>query len=128
MNRILVTVVLTLFVGAARAEDAAKPARLERPVPQIERALLVSIDGCRPHVLLRAKMPTVRKLIDSGSYSFWARTVPVAVTLPAHASMLTGVTPDKHGITFNGPVDDADMARPKRATLFEIAMRYGMTT
>jgi arylsulfatase A-like enzyme len=107
---------------------ATKPVRLERPVPQIERAVLISIDGCRPDVLLRAKTPNLRKLIESGSYSFWAKTVPVAVTLPSHASMLTGVLPEKHGITFNGRQKDPELARPKVPTLFEIAMRYDMTT
>jgi arylsulfatase A-like enzyme len=102
--------------------------RLDRPILQIERALLISIDGCRPDLLLRAKTPNVRKLMESGSYTVWARTVPVAVTLPAHASMLTGVMPEKHGITWNGQLKDAEIARPKVPTLFEIAMRYGMST
>ncbi len=104
--------------------------RLEKPVPQIERAVLISIDGCRPDVLLRAKMPNVRKLMETGSYTFWARTIPVAVTLPSHASMLTGVTPEKHGITWNKELDNTDPAgaRPKVPTVFEIAIRHGMTT
>lgn len=113
----------------ARAADAqTRPARLERPVPQIERALLISVDGGRPDLMLRADMPNVRKLMRSGSYTLWARTVPVAVTLPAHASMLTGVTPEKHGILWNKQVEDPEIARPKVPTVFEIAMRYGLST
>ena len=106
-----------------------RPSRIPRPVPQIERALLISIDGGRPDLLLRANMPNVRRLMESGSYTFWARTVPVAVTLPSHASMLTGVTPERHGIIQNKQVDDdSEVAHPKVPTVFEIAMRYGMTT
>src|SRR4051812_42745637 len=117
----------------ARPQSAAAPqtqlARLPRPVPQIERALLISVDGCRPDLLLRARTPNIRKLIDGGSYTFWATTVPTAVTLPAHASMLTGVTPEKHGITWNNQVgEDSEVTHPKVPTIFEIAMRYGMST
>ena len=132
-------VLLAPFCLAAEAPPVSPPStqttseqpplpRLERPVPEIERALLISIDGCRPDVLLRAKMPNVRKLMKSGSYTVWARTVPVAVTLPSHASMLTGVMPEKHGITWNKQLKDAEVARPKVPTVFEIAMRYGMST
>lgn len=128
---LLATGATATFTRAAeepRAAATTKPVRLERPVPQIERAVLISIDGARPDVLLRAKTPNLRKLIESGSYSFWAKTVPAAVTLPSHASMMTGVLPERHGITFNGRQKDAEVARPKVPTLFEIAMRYGMTT
>lgn len=121
-------IALLLITASARADEPAKLARLERPVPQITHAVLISIDGCRPDVLLRAKAPNVRKLMDAGSYTFWARTVPAAVTLPSHASMLTGVTPDQHGITWNAEPKDPNIARPRVPTIFEIAMRYGMTT
>jgi hypothetical protein len=106
-----------------------QPERLERPVPEIQHAILISVDGCRPDVLLRAKMPNLRKLMKSSSYSFWAKTIPVAVTLPAHASMLTGVTPERHGITFNNSKkEDDEVVLTKVPTIFELAMRYGMTT
>jgi hypothetical protein len=118
------------WCGDARAESAqTQPTRLPRPVPEIERAILISIDGCRPDVLLRARTPNVRSLMEQGSYTFWATTVPVAVTLPAHASMITGVLPEKHGITWNNQVgEDAEVTHPKVPTIFEIAMRYGMST
>src|SRR5690242_8821085 len=101
-------------VFAAEPAPTTKP---QRPIPEAEHVLLISIDGCRPDVLLRAKTPNVHKLVESGSYTFWARTIPPAITLPAHASMLTGVTPEKHGITWNKQVEDADIARPKVPTI-----------
>ena len=103
-------------------------ARDARPVEAIERALVISVDGARPDVLMRAEMPNLRRLIDTGTFSFWARTVPAAVTLPSHASMLTGVAPERHGVTWNADVPDLESARPKVPTLFEVAMRYGMST
>lgn len=114
-----------LMIAAQHAPPAARAAR---PVPAIERAVVISIDGGRPDLLLRADMPNLRKLIAGGAFSLWARTVPAAVTLPAHASMLTGVSPERHGVTWNDDVPAHDSARPKVPTLFEVAMRYGMTT
>ena len=99
-----------------------------RPVEAIERAMIISIDGGRPDLLLRADMPNLHKLVAGGTFSFWARTVPVAVTLPSHASMITGVSPERHGVTWNGDVPALESARPQVPTLFEVAMRYGMTT
>lgn len=144
MNRIgfVSLIVPMLFFAAplALAGDTPQPsslvpatsehagARLPRPIPQIDHVVLISIDGCRPDVLLRVKAPNVRKLMEGGSYTFWARTVPVAITLPSHASMLTGVMPEKHGITWNKQIGDAEIARPKFPTIFEVAMRYGLTT
>jgi hypothetical protein len=121
----LVAATAAAAAAAAETEPTTKP---QRPVPEIEHALLISIDGCRPDILLRAKTPNVHKLIESGSFTFWARTIPAAITLPAHASMLTGVTPEKHGITWNRQVEDADVARPKVPTIFELAMRRGLST
>lgn len=103
-------------------------ARGNRPVEAIERAMVISIDGGRPDAMLRADMPHFRKLVNEGTFSFWARTVPVAVTLPSHASMLTGMPPERHGVTWNGDVPALESARPQVPTLFETAMRYGMTT
>lgn len=132
---------LSLAVSAARAEPsatdppvtappatpaAAPPALPERPVPAAERALIFSVDGLRPDLLIRAKTPNVRRMIESGSFSFWARTVPAAVTLPSHASMLTGVSPEKHGVYWNDDLEKP--AYPKVPTLFEIAKKAGYST
>src|SRR4051794_18280556 len=131
MRRTLLPLLLIPLLArlAAGAEAQTRPtSRPARPVPEIERALLISIDGCRPDLLLRANTPNVRKLMESGSFTLWARTIPAAITLPAHASMLTGVTPEKHGITWNKEVDDPAIARPRVPTIFEVAMHAGLST
>ena len=98
-----------------------------RPIPQIKRALIISVDGLRPDLLLRANTPNMHGLFAEGCFSFWARTTEMSVTLPSHTSMLTGVTPATHGITFNddGP---AEQVYPKVPTLFECAKKAGYTT
>src|SRR5438067_424686 len=73
----------------------------QRPVAAIDRVLIISIDGLRPDVLLRAYMPRVRELCSKGCFTFWAETSPEAYTLPCHASMFTGTPSEKHGVTWN---------------------------
>lgn len=93
-----------------------------------DHVVIVSIDGARPDVMLRAKMPHLRSLLDRGSFSFWARTTDSAVTLPSHASMLTGVKPEKHGINFNDDRDEKLDTFPSVPTIFDLAKARGWTT
>jgi predicted AlkP superfamily pyrophosphatase or phosphodiesterase len=66
--------------------------------------------------------------MKEGSFSLWARTTEVSVTLPSHTSMVTGVTPEKHGINWNRDVDDDVLKYPSYPTLFELAGKAGYTT
>ena len=94
--------------------------------PHATRALLISIDGLRPDVLLRARTPYLRERMAAGSFTMWARTTQVAITLPSHASMLTGVPPAVHHIVWN---DDIPVPiYPARPTLLELAKQAGRTT
>jgi predicted AlkP superfamily pyrophosphatase or phosphodiesterase len=92
------------------------------------RVVIVSIDGLRPDVALRADMPALRSLMARGSYTMFAATTDVAVTLPSHASMLTGVSPAKHGIHFNNDPGPGDPLEPAWPTLLQVAHRAGLTT
>ena len=107
----------------------ASPTRAQttRPVQEIRHALIISIDGLRPDLLLRSKTPNVHALFESGSFSFWAKTTEMSITLPSHTSMLTGVVPDKHEIKFN---DDGpeEQVYPKYPTVFQQAKKAGYTT
>ncbi len=95
---------------------------------RIHRVLLVSIDGLRPDLLLRANTPTLRELMRQGSFSMWARTTAASVTLPSHTSMLTGCRPARHGVDWNRDLPFADPVYPKCPTLFEVAKQAGLTT
>ncbi|CAN5448382.1 alkaline phosphatase [soil metagenome] len=100
----------------------------DKPVPQVKRALIISVDGLRPDLLLRAKAPHMQRLLDRGSYSLWAKTTQVSITLPSHISMLTGVTPEMHGIQWNDDLPLREPAYPKFPTVFELAKRHGLST
>jgi predicted AlkP superfamily pyrophosphatase or phosphodiesterase len=118
------TVLFPLFVALC----APAYAQTTAPAPAAHRVVIISIDGGRPDVLLRANTPNVRALCTAGSFSFWARTTELSVTLPSHASMITGVTPDKHGILFNKDVPEEELFYPKYPTIFELAKKKGLTT
>lgn len=96
--------------------------------PRVRHVLLVSVDGLRPDLLLSAHAPVVHGLMRRGSYTMWAQTTDVAVTLPSHTSMVTGVTPAKHGVTWNTDPPPNQVLYPARPTLFELARRAGLTT
>lgn len=119
---LMVLVVVFLTTDAARAQ-------VQRPVPEIDRVLIISVDGMRPDVMLRADTPVLRRLMRTGSFTMYAATTDLAVTLPSHTSMLTGVVPTKHGIFYNG--DDVPDDAPHyslRPTLFELAKASGYST
>lgn len=99
-----------------------------RPVPAIKHAIIISIDGCRPDVLLRANTPSVRRLMETGCFSFWAQTIPASITLPSHTSMLTGVSAERHGVMWNADLPDGIVIYPQFPTIFEIAKASGLTT
>src|SRR5262245_18910256 len=90
--------------------------------------VIVSIDGLRPDVALRADMPALRSLMDRGSFTMFCATTQVGVTLPSHMSMLTGVPPKKHGITYNDDPGRGDRVDPLWPTLFTLAHRAGLET
>ena len=121
-----VGLILALMLPATWA-GAAVPPGATGP-PRVHRALLVSIDGLRPDVLLRAQAPVLRGLMDRGSFTMWAQTTPAAVTLPSHVSMLTGVSPSRHGIEWNTDLPLARPVYPASPTLFEVAHAAGLST
>lgn len=120
--------VLAVACLAAGLAGAAPGRGADAPTPHVTRALVVSIDGLRPDVLLRADTPVLRGLMRRGSFTMWARTTAVAVTLPSHVSMLTGLTPSHHGIVWNSDLPLAHPIYPTRPTLMELAHDAGFTT
>jgi hypothetical protein len=106
----LVVVAALLLVVLARAPlfDWMAPDRIERPFDGARRVadppravLLISVDGLAPRVLAAARTPTFDRLVREGAAAATARTVLPSYTMPAHASMLSGVTPDVHGLIAN---------------------------
>lgn len=93
-----------------------------------KHVLIISVDGLRPDLFLRAETPNIHSLFKGGSFSFWAKTTPSSVTLPSHVSMLTGVIPEVHGIMWNGDLPLSKPVYPNVPTLFQLAKKNGYTT
>jgi predicted AlkP superfamily pyrophosphatase or phosphodiesterase len=72
--------------------------------------ILISIDGLKPDYVLEAgkynlKIPNLRRFVKEGAYATNVTGVEPTVTYPSHTTMITGVSPAKHGIYNNTPFD-----------------------
>ena len=112
----------------ATATPTETPTATQTPTlaPTTRRVLIVSIDGLRPDAILLAPMPNLIGLMQSGAFSLGARTVFPSVTLVAHASMLTGMCPSKHGVDWNDYLPERGYAQG--VDLFDIAHAAGLRT
>jgi len=119
-----------LFLAAVMAGCApGAGTRVEgAPAPQARRAVLVSWDGAKPTalkaLLAEGRLPVLARLKRRGAWTFSARTVVPSLTLPSHTSMMTGVGPSRHGISWNS-------YKPERGavgvqTIFEVAKAAGL--
>ncbi len=68
--------------------------------------LLISIDGLRPGDVSDAdarglRLPTLRGLAQAGVHAAGVRGVLPTLTYPSHTTILTGVSPARHGIANN---------------------------
>jgi predicted AlkP superfamily pyrophosphatase or phosphodiesterase len=92
-----------------------------------EHVIVVSIDGLRPDAIGKFGASTIERLMRDGSYSLQASTILPSKTLPSHTSMLTGVEPSAHGVTWNSEEMEAHghVATP---TIFVRAKEAGLHT
>jgi predicted AlkP superfamily pyrophosphatase or phosphodiesterase len=72
--------------------------------------VLISIDGMKPEAVLEAeahslKLPNLRAMIKDGVYSTGVTGVLPTLTYPSHTTIMTGVSPAKHGIYSNTTFD-----------------------
>lgn len=132
---------------AASPRVVARAARVRGPaagasdgaLPQVfDHVVLISVDGLRSDALLALPdeaLPGFRRLLR-GASTLNARTDPdLTVTLPNHASMLTGRPvrgPDGHGWTANGEPGPAENVhageRGYLASCFDVAHDRGVRT
>jgi hypothetical protein len=93
-GRALLAALFLALAGGASARAQETGAR---------HVLLVSLDGLRPEFYLDEAYaaPELRALLRAGSHARAAESVFPTVTYPSHASIVTGVRPARHGISFN---------------------------
>ena len=128
--RLLLTVLSLLTASLAAAEK-------DRHV------VLISIDGF-PSYLWRDEsipLPHLRQLAANGSVAKAMTIVNPAITWPNHTSLVTGVTPAKHGVLYNGLVVRGGPGKPNKIepwvdkaqlvrvpTVYDAAFAAGLTT
>ncbi|MEW6365405.1 MAG: ectonucleotide pyrophosphatase/phosphodiesterase [Acidobacteriota bacterium] len=104
--------------------------------------VVVSIDGLKPDCVLEAtkyglRIPNLRRFLTEGAYASGVAGVLPSSTFPSHTTLMTGVSPAKHGIYANRPFDPfgknmggscfyaEDIRVP---ALWDAAARKGLTT
>ncbi len=82
---------------------AACATPLSTEQPSTRHVILISIDGLRPEFYLDSEYPApiLRKLAASGARAQTVEPVFPSNTNPNHATILTGLRPNRHGILFN---------------------------
>ena len=89
--------------------------------PQAEHVVLISLDGLRPDAIEESGAVTLTILIKDGTYCPKAKTVRPSLTVPAHASMLTGLDVSRHGANWN----DYKPGEISSPTLFSLVKKSG---
>jgi predicted AlkP superfamily pyrophosphatase or phosphodiesterase len=116
--------------GTAQAPESARP------------VVLISIDGLRPDFVLQAdrydlKIPNLRLFVQNGSFSSGVAGVLPTVTYPSHTTLVTGVSPARHGIEANTTFDPLGQNQGgwywysediKASTLWDAAAGAGLRT
>jgi len=64
----------------------------------VRRVILVVLDGLRPDAMARFELFHLQRLALRGASTFRARTVDPSVTACAMASLITGASPERHGL------------------------------
>jgi predicted AlkP superfamily pyrophosphatase or phosphodiesterase len=97
--------VLAFFVWFGALPQPDRAAQRSRPP-----VVLISIDGLKPDYVIQAgkhglKIPHLRRFMAEGAHATGVRGVLPTVTYPSHTTMVTGVSPARHGILANTPFD-----------------------
>jgi predicted AlkP superfamily pyrophosphatase or phosphodiesterase len=140
-----------LLAAAVVVPRVAQAAPLEnksitaRPVADKNRSVvLISVDGLAAFYLddPKAEIPTIRALADDGARAARMKVSAPSVTWPNHTTLVTGVTPARHGVVANDYYDraagrtvvlmtdsEADKERLVRVpTVYDIAKHSGLST
>lgn len=91
-----------------------------------KHVFIISFDGGKPSVMRQSNMDTLLSLARGGAATWNAQTILPSITLISHTSMLTGVSPAKHGISWNEW--KAEKGVVTVPTVFAVAKAQGLTT
>jgi predicted AlkP superfamily pyrophosphatase or phosphodiesterase len=113
--------VTMLLSGAGAQPEAVRPGAVS------DHVIVISMDGMRPDAIEKYGAKTLQRLMREGTYAEKAQTIFPSKTLPSHTSMLTGVPPEIHGVTWNDDRVDSHGTVDVQ-TVFEVAKAEGYHT
>lgn len=93
---------------------------------QLKNVLIISIDALHPDALQQTKIPTISKLMESGTYTLDGRSTEPPKTLIAHTAMFTGLSPEESGKVDNDWMPGETTV--KNDTIFDEAKSKGFNT
>ena len=111
-------------------------------IASAEPVLLISIDGLRPGDVLEAdkrglSIPNLRRFVTEGAHATGVTGVVPTLTYPSHTTLMTGVSPARHGIVANNSFDPMGINQGgwywyaqdvKTPMLWEAATKAGLST
>ena len=134
-------VVALLFAVAAAGLSSNLGAADASRAPVV---ILISIDGLAAYNFddPLADVPTLRWMAENGARAQSMQTVFPSVTWPTHTTLVTGVSPGRHGVLANAYFDRAQNKKiplipdpffdkeeiVKVPTIYDLAQRAGLTT
>jgi arylsulfatase A-like enzyme len=96
---------------------------------EVNSIVLISVDGLGHRFITKEDAPFLKVIMKKGVSLDLARTIYPSITLPSHTSMLTGVSPEKHGIDWNSyqpqRVHNGNIQIP---TIFDLAKKNNLST
>ncbi|MPY90696.1 MAG: sulfatase-like hydrolase/transferase [Luteitalea sp.] len=137
----LIAALLGAVVTGAGSFTGHMHATGQRSSPANRHVILISIDGFAAFHLANEAidLPNIRALAKAGAVAESSETVFPSVTHPSHTTLVTGVTPRRHGVVGNNVTDRRTGERfhitnlPRRQsvrvpTLFDAVKRAGHRT
>ncbi len=138
MIRLQILLATALIVAGVGVTKAAVPGDTNSIV------VMISVDGLAAFYFddPKAEMPTIHALAKEGAHASSMKPVAPTVTWPNHTTLMTGVTPIKHGVVGNNYLDRSTGQRVvligdpvydkmqivKAPTIYDIAKGAGMKT
>ncbi|WP_027484291.1 ectonucleotide pyrophosphatase/phosphodiesterase [Rhodanobacter sp. OR87] len=103
--RLLLCSLAAFSFGCATQRPALPATAYATPTGQPVPLLLISIDGYRPDYLQRGLSPTLAMLAQGGVQATSMQPAFPSLTFPNHYTLVTGLTPDHHGVVNNTMFD-----------------------
>ncbi len=128
MNRRLALLAPCFLAACAQQQPEPPPAPAASAAQAApasgHHVVVVTIDGLRPDAITETDTPRLARLVRQGATSLASHVPKPTLTLPAHLSMVTGQTAQKHGVRTNQTLAQ----EPASATLFTLVHDAGGRT